>query len=157
MKIDQSGSLGRAQESVRQFHERFKFEVGRAPEVPPAHVLEIGLRLIREEAAEVHQACGFSATGEANAMWISSRLRGGADEVKIAHELADLVYVALGLATRCGIDLSPVFDAVSKANLEKSGPDGPVYRADGKLLKPKNWSPPDIASIIRTQVERVRD
>lgn len=142
------GSLAVAQKAVKDFHERFGFEIGAAPCVPSAKGLEIALKLIREEADEVHHACGFTSSGEQNC-------GPEADPVKIAHELADLVFVALGLATRCGIDLSPVFDAVAAANLAKSGPDGPVYRADGKLLKPPGWTPADVASIIRQQEGKV--
>jgi len=150
MRLNMVGSLAVAQKSVKDFHERFAFEIGRAPEVPPAHVLDIGLKLIREEAGEVHRACGFNELG---VDLRNNPLRTcEADVVKIAHELSDLVFVALGLATRCGIDLSPVFDAVARANLEKSGPDGPVYRDDGKLLKPPGWKPADVASIIREQI-----
>lgn len=150
------GSLAVAQKVVKDFHERFRFEIGDAPCVPKTPVLNIGLKLIREEADEVHRACGWItdirfATPD-NPMGYRSFATGSlVDRVAIAHELADLVFVALGLATRCGIDLSPVFDAVAAANLAKSGPDGPVYREDGKLLKPPGWVPADVASIIRQQ------
>jgi predicted HAD superfamily Cof-like phosphohydrolase len=59
--------------------------------------------------------------------------------------LADLVYFALGTAVEMGTDLEPIFEIVHRANMNKLGPDGkPIYReSDGKVLKPKEWTPPE--------------
>lgn len=47
-----------------------------------------------------------------------------------------------------GIDLGPVFEEVHRANMAKVG--GPT-RADGKILKPEGWTPPDVAGVLRRQ------
>lgn len=60
--------------------------------------------------------------------------------------LCDLLVVALGAACEFGVDLAPFFDEVHRTNLAKAG--GPV-RADGKVLKPDGWQPPDIAGLLR--------
>lgn len=62
--------------------------------------------------------------------------------------IADLIYVALGLANAAGVDMEPIFAAVHKANMEKlKGPK----RADGKQLKPEGWQPPKVAALIEEQ------
>ena len=62
--------------------------------------------------------------------------------------IADLVYVALGLANAVGVDLDPIFAAVHQANMAKLGGQ---KREDGKQMKPEGWAPPDIAAELRKQ------
>jgi hypothetical protein len=39
---------------------------------------------------------------------------------------------------------------VQRSNMSKLGADGlPIYREDGKVLKGPNFSPPDIAKVLR--------
>ncbi len=63
----------------------------------------------------------------------------------LAHELADVVYVAYGTALTYGFDLDAVVAEVHRANMSKLGADGkPVVRADGKVLKGPNYHAPAI-------------
>jgi len=64
------------------------------------------------------------------------------------HELTDLLYVTYGAILACGVDADAVFVEVHRANMQKL--DGP-RRADGKLLKPPNWQPADVAGVIAEQ------
>lgn len=67
------------------------------------------------------------------------------DRYAIAHELADLVYVAFFAAEFYGIDLEVAFREIHRANMSKLDADGqPILREDGKILKGPNYSPPDI-------------
>jgi predicted HAD superfamily Cof-like phosphohydrolase len=70
------------------------------------------------------------------------------DEVDMpgcAHELADVVVVALGTADSMGIKLSPCFDEIMDSNMTKLGPDGkPLRRSDGKLEKGPNYRKPNL-------------
>ncbi len=51
---------------------------------------------------------------------------------RIAHELADLIYVAVGIAVVSGIEIEPVFAEVHKANMTKGpGFDKSVYVPPG--------------------------
>lgn len=96
--------------------------------------LEIAAELVREEAAETLEA--FRRTmdpGHPDAAFAD-------DLVDVADGLADLVYVAAGLALVLGIDLAAVFELVHAANMRK-GP-GP-FREDGKKLKPEGWVGPE--------------
>lgn len=73
------------------------------------------------------------------------------DRVAIAHELADNVYAEYGTAHSLGIDLNAVLVEVHRANMGKAGPDGRMrLDANGKVVKPTNFVPPDVAAIVRT-------
>lgn len=67
---------------------------------------------------------------------------------QLAHELSDLLYVTYGAMLACGVDADAVFAEVHRANMQKvSGP----RRADGKVLKPPDWQPANVAAIISSQ------
>lgn len=89
--------------------------------------LRLGISLVREEFTETMDA------------WAGKDINGIADGV------VDLIWVLCGLLARMGIDLDSVWDEVRKANYAKLG--GPV-RADGKVLKPEGWKPPDISAAL---------
>lgn len=72
------------------------------------------------------------------------------DLVEVADGLADILVVALGTAVACGINLTPVFEAVMATNWEKFA-EGATMREDGKFVKPPNWQPPDVAGLLRAQ------
>lgn len=55
----------------------------------------------------------------------------------------------------CGVDAMHVFVEVHLANMRKLGPDGlPIRRADGKVLKPEGWTPPEIQRVLDDQTRR---
>ncbi|MFR9788629.1 MazG nucleotide pyrophosphohydrolase domain-containing protein [Streptomyces sp. MB22_4] len=119
---------------VREFHRAFGLDARSTPtEVPPelaAHRWD----MLAEEAAEV---------GEVS-------VEGPLD--KLAHELADVVYVAYGTALVHGIDLDEVIAEIHRANMSKLGPGGQVSRrADGKVLKGEHYRAPDVSSVLRRQ------
>lgn len=119
---------------MRSFHERFGLTIASRPTLPSAELAELRQRLLTEEVAEV---------GEAAA-------RGSA--VEVAHELADVVYVAYGTALTYGIDLDAVIAEVHRANLSKLAPDGEAdRRADGKVRKGEHYQPPDVEGVLRAQ------
>ncbi|MFF7343833.1 MazG nucleotide pyrophosphohydrolase domain-containing protein [Streptomyces antimycoticus] len=119
---------------VREFHLAFGLDARTTPtEVSPelaAHRQD----LLAEECAEVAEA---SAQGTID---------------HLAHELADVVYVAYGTALVHGIDLDEVIAEIHRANMTKLGPDGrPTLRADGKVLKGAYYQAPDIPAVLRRQ------
>jgi len=71
------------------------------------------------------------------------------DLVKIADGIADSIVVLLGTAVTYGIDIRPIWDEVHRTNMAKKGG---VKRADGKLLKPAGWQPPDIDKYLKEQL-----
>ncbi|MDX2591872.1 MazG nucleotide pyrophosphohydrolase domain-containing protein [Streptomyces sp. WI03-4A] len=119
---------------VRDFHTAFGLDARTTPtEVTPALAAHRG-ELLAEEAAEVAEVS----------------VEGPLD--RLAHELADVVYVAYGTALVHGIDLDEVIAEIHRANMSKLGPGGEVARrADGKVLKGEHYRAPDVAAVLRRQ------
>jgi predicted HAD superfamily Cof-like phosphohydrolase len=117
--------------AVLEFHRRFGIAVGERPSIPDAATVELRRRLIGEELAEYDAAVSAG------------------DLTEVADALADLAYVIYGAAVSFGIDLRPVFAEVHRTNMAKVGGG---ERADGKVLKPEGWEPPEIAPLL----ERMR-
>ncbi|MFF4755592.1 MazG nucleotide pyrophosphohydrolase domain-containing protein [Streptomyces sp. NPDC002514] len=119
---------------VREFHLAFGLDARSRPaEVSPELAAHRG-ELLAEEAAEVAEV---SVTGPLD---------------RLAHELADVVYVAYGTALVHGIDLDAVLAEVHRSNMSKRGPDGQISRrADGKVLKGDHYAAPDVSAVLRRQ------
>lgn len=113
--------------NVEAFHRMTRTPILDRPTIPDRERVALRLELIREE---------FEETAVAMA-------RG--DLVEIADGLADLVYVCVGAALEFGIPLDRVWAEVHRSNMAKAG--GP-RRADGKILKPDGWTPPDIRGVL---------
>lgn len=122
------------QRKVADWHERFGVPVARKPTTIPLQRCDLRARLIREELDELE---AYLLTGNL---------------IEIADALADLLYVTFGTAVELGMDMEPIFNEVQRSNLSKLWPDGkPRYREDGKVLKPPNYSPPNLAPILEEQ------
>jgi predicted HAD superfamily Cof-like phosphohydrolase len=119
---------------VREFHLAFGLDARGTPtEVAPDLAAHRG-ELLAEEAAEVAEV---SVSGPLD---------------RLAHELADVVYVAYGTALVHGVDLDAVIAEIHRANMTKIGPDGEVARrADGKVLKGEHYEAPDVSGVLRKQ------
>ena len=107
---------------------------------------QLRVALIREEAGEFAEACGF--TDDGGEEWVETEDR---DWPEMIDAICDLLYVTYGAANEMGIDLDPFFHEVHQTNMEKIG--GPVRESDGKLLKPPGWTPPDIQGILEAILE----
>jgi predicted HAD superfamily Cof-like phosphohydrolase len=111
---------------VHEFHRRLG---DRLPEhaVPPSPDTAIRQRILDDEVAELREA------------WSTG------DVVQIAHELADIVYVAYGTAARLGIPLDAVIAEIHRANMTKDpAPDG------GKAIKGPGFRRADVAYVLDT-------
>jgi predicted HAD superfamily Cof-like phosphohydrolase len=118
------------QEMVGEFHQTFGIAVANVPTIPDPATEALRMRLIEEESDELRQALEQQ------------------DLVAIAKELADLLYVVYGTAVSCGIDLEPVFREVHRSNMSKVNGH---RRADGKWVKPPDYSPARIEPILAQQ------
>ncbi|MET7742009.1 hypothetical protein [Streptomyces sp. NPDC005385] len=125
---------------VREFHRAFGLDARSVPtEVSPGLAAHRG-ELLAEEAEEAEEAAEVAEVS----------VEGPLD--RLAHELADVVYVAYGTALVHGIDLDAVIAEIHRANMTKIGPDGHVARrADGKVLKGEHYRAPDVAEVLRRQ------
>ena len=115
---------------VHAFHDKFGCMIGDGPEPPDDETAALRMRLIEEEHEELKSA---HADG---------------DIPGVADALTDMIYVILGTAISYGIDLRPVWDEVQRANMAKTGGG---TRADGKILKPEGWTPPNIDEVLASQ------
>lgn len=113
-------------EMVRAFHAKVGQPDATTPDISQHR--ELRLRLIDEELRELRDSL------DAN------------DVVEVADALADLLYVVIGSALQWGIPLDRAFAEVHRSNMTKGGD---AKRADGKILKGPNYSPPDIAGVLR--------
>jgi predicted HAD superfamily Cof-like phosphohydrolase len=118
------------QEMVTAFHRAFDIAIGILPAVPDAATCALRMSLIQEEFTELREA-------------LSQR-----DIEAVAKELADLLYVVYGTAVSCGIDMAPIFREVHRSNMSKVGGH---KRADGKWIKPSDYSPAHLQPILAAQ------
>ena len=72
------------------------------------------------------------------------------DESKFADSLVDLTWVVLGTAVEAGLPFDELWREVRRANMDKRAG---TLDANGKLLKPLGWKPPDIDAILRKKFD----
>lgn len=143
--------MNEAQEKVEEFMRAF------GQSIPPHPTLEgypqeLRMKLILEEALEFVTAAGASAlvTTTHNTYFEG---RDAPDMVEMIDAMCDILYVTYGAASAMGIDLEPFFNEVHRSNMAKLGPDGkPIRREDGKVMKPKGWTPPDLVSLLTKEL-----
>lgn len=73
------------------------------------------------------------------------------DLIEVTDGLLDIIVVAWGaLLAYHGPDKAKAAAAeVARSNLDKVIGEGlPIFRPDGKVLKPEGWRPPDIAAAL---------
>jgi predicted HAD superfamily Cof-like phosphohydrolase len=132
---DSDGAEKRSvQDMVADFHRMFGVPLRTCPtpEVPSEEAA-LRIRLLDEELSELKAAI---ASG---------------DLIAIADGLGDLAYVLYGSALTFGIDLDAVVSEIHRSNLSKLGQDGrPIRRADGKVLKSPNYSPPRLDWLLES-------
>jgi predicted HAD superfamily Cof-like phosphohydrolase len=120
-------------DQVKEFHNAFGVRNEEKPVIPITEVWHLRGKLLDEELEEYGEACESQ------------------DMIGIADALADQLYILLGTIQAHGLQdkMEEIFDEVHRSNMSKLGDDGkPVYRADGKVLKGLNYSPPQLAEIL---------
>lgn len=101
---------------------------------PHSFPAELRMKLIREEVDELQSALEKKE-------WI-----------EVIDALCDILYVTYGAASALGVDIEPFFEEVQRSNISKLGLDGkPIKREDGKVIKGENYSPPDLAAVMRRE------
>lgn len=123
--------MKRLLEQVLEFHMAFDVPVLPAPQFPSEDRRKLRYRILKEEFYE----------------YVAAENEDNFEEV--ADALGDMAYIIAGTALEYGIPLDRVLDAIHAANMAKLGPDGkPIKRADGKVIKPEGWQPPNIAAAL---------
>ena len=119
---------------VAEFHRTFQHPVLNKPQVPSEDRFKLRVSLISEELKELEDA-------------IKDK-----NIVEIADALCDIQYVLSGAILEFGLGekFVDLFEEVQRSNMSKLDKDGnPIYREDGKVLKPEGWTPPNIKAIIK--------
>lgn len=115
---------------VEDFHTEFNLMINKIPCIPDEKEQALRVKLIQEELTELAE--GFK----------------NSDVVEVADALGDLLYVVLGAAVTCGINLEPVFHEVHRSNMTKKG----GYKNEhGKLIKPATYEPVKLLPILERQ------
>lgn len=144
---------------VEEFMRTAKQEVRDVPAVPSEETRRLRGSLLLEEVLETLEALGVRALiatpfGDMPVLKTNVQVVTTPTEsiklADVADGCADVSVVLTGTLISCGIHDNELLEEVDRSNLAKFAP-GWSKRADGKLLKPKNWQPPQIAQVIANQ------
>ena len=150
--------MSRFTDKVTDFHKVFGSKyIGETPAVRDEYNRA---KLILEEAMEFVAACGLDPIDLADRINSEKRITHNVwgayieqkkDLVEAVDALADLYYVTAGAFVAFGVKDDPVFDEVHRSNMTKFLNGKANFDEVGKVLKPKEWSPPDIAGELKKQ------
>tara|TARA_Y100000401_G_scaffold115271_1_gene118691 strand:- start:16595 stop:16999 length:405 start_codon:yes stop_codon:yes gene_type:complete len=128
-------------EQARKFRQAFGQEILKAVSrygFVKSKLWHMQMSLIKEEHAELIKAADELYADPENPKRREEFLK----------ELADSVFVQYQLAAAFGFDLDTAMDRIFESNMSKLGPEGkPLYRDDGKVLKPKSYKPPVLTDL----------
>lgn len=73
------------------------------------------------------------------------------DEIEKLDACMDMIWVILGYCIMKGYDVKGAWDEVALSNLTKIDKvtKKVIKRADGKVLKPEGWKPPQLAKFLK--------
>lgn len=128
--------LRSVQEKVREFMSVKDKNLPTKPTIPPQETRHLRVCLIAEELGELAGAWGPDK-----------------DIVATADAIGDLLYLVLGTAVDCGIDIEPVFNEIHRSNMTKFI-GGLKLREDGKIVKGSSYEAPKLAPILAEQQMR---
>lgn len=117
------------QEKVKEFLLKHNKVLPNKPCIPDYKIIDLMLKLIQEEKAELDDALHAK------------------DIIEVADALVDLEVVIHNASLYCGIVTQPLFDEVHRSNMTKDG----GLRTDGKILKGFNYSPPRLEPLLKEQ------
>ena len=67
----------------------------------------------------------------------------------VGAALCNLYQICLDVADGANLPLAAALAEIHRSNMAKLGPDGrPIYRDDGKVMKPEGWTPPNIGGLL---------
>lgn len=139
------------QQRVEAFMAKAGQNVPAGPTIPDEKTLRLRAKLILEEAIETIHGLGYDVqqNGETDEIEI---IQGGRKPnlEEIVDGCADMVVIATGTLSSCGVADVGIQLEVDNNNLSKFGPGG-YRREDGKWMKPPTWTPPDIKGILKDQ------
>lgn len=138
--------------AVKTFMEGAQQVVNICPTDPPAATKKLRSRLILEEAFEQVDALGVTprVIDDRKPLTIDNirlDVTHLYDPQALLDSCCDIYVINTGTAISCGMPLTclrSAIEAVDDNNLTKlNGPNGPIIREDGKLMKPDSYIPVD--------------
>lgn len=118
-------------QQVEEFHHAFGVPVKSKPDLSDERVNLLRVELLAEELKELSEALEEK------------------DPVMVLDALTDLQYVLDGAYLSLGFSKHPAFEEVHRSNMSKLSATGePIRRADGKILKGPNYTPPDLTRYV---------
>lgn len=126
-------------EQVLEFHEKFGHPVNVEPDYK---LLELRFTLHDEEVKETADELATLADILPNKLSRAYEYR--QTKIALTKELCDIMYVVLGTGVSLGLPLEEAFKEVHRSNMSKLEEGKPVLREDGKILKGKDYTPPNL-------------
>lgn len=115
---------------VLEFQNAFNVTMPSEPKMLPKKRARLRQALLEEEVKELAEAKNL---------------------LDVADAICDILYITYGTAHEYGLAdrLVMLFDEVHRSNMSKMGEDGkPIFRKDGKVMKPDTYSEPKLRPII---------
>ena len=118
--------------SLLEFNQAFGIPKLDSPEIGPEELIELRIKLLREEVEEYAEAA-----------------RAG-DIVEVIDALADIGYILAGTILNHGMQniYDDAFDEVHRSNMAKLVDGKVLRREDGKVMKPQGWTAPQLAQFV---------
>ena len=118
--------------SLLEFNEAFEIPKLDTPGLSPEDMIELRIKLLREEVEEYAEAA-----------------RAG-DMVEVLDALADIGYILAGTIINHGMQhiYDDAFNEVHRSNMAKLVDGKVIRREDGKVLKPEGWQAPQLAQFL---------
>lgn len=70
------------------------------------------------------------------------------DKTQMLDDIVDEIVTRVGIAHCMGFDIVGALDEVNRSNFSKFENGKPVFNANGKIAKGKNYTPPQLAEFI---------
>ena len=118
--------------SLLEFNKAFDIPKLDSPDIGPEELIELRIKLLREEVEEYAEAA-----------------RAG-DLVEVIDALADIGYILAGTILNHGMQniYDDAFDEVHRSNMAKLVDGKVLRREDGKVMKPQGWTAPQLAQFV---------
>jgi len=118
--------------SLLEFNDAFEVPKLEAPGLGPDELIELRIKLLTEEVEEYAEAA-----------------RSG-DLVEVLDALADIGYILAGTIINHGMQdiYDDAFNEVHRSNMAKLVDGKVIRRADGKVMKPEGWQPPQLRQFV---------
>jgi predicted HAD superfamily Cof-like phosphohydrolase len=115
--------------SVVKFQEAFGIKTPTQPKMLSKKRTVLRQRLLEEEVRELREAQNI---------------------LEVSDAICDILYITLGTAHEHGLSdrLIMLFDEVHSSNMTKLENGKPIFRSDGKIMKPESYRQPNLRPII---------